>query len=58
MPSRKRSQCEQVDPKESAVQAGLRYVTYGGPGITRKRSGKGLTYFGVEGKPLKDEQHL
>ncbi len=58
MASRKRSHGVQVDPKESAAQAGLRYVTYGGPGITRKRSGKGFVYLGTDGKPLKDKQHL
>ena len=58
MPSRKRTQCVQVDPKESAAQAGLRYVTGDGPGITRKRSGEGFAYFGTDGKPLTDDKHL
>ncbi len=58
MASRKTSKCVQVDPRDSARQAGLRYVTADGPGITRKRSGDSFTYVGVDGKRLEDEAHL
>lgn len=33
-----------LDPKETAEEAGLRYVTDKQPGIRRKRKGKGFTY--------------
>jgi DNA topoisomerase-1 len=42
------------DPVESAAAAGLRYVTADGPGITRRRSGKGFVYLGVDRKPIRD----
>ena len=46
------------DPAESARDAGLRYVTDEMPGIARKRAGKGFTYIGPEGKPLRNEEQL
>ena len=58
VPSRKKANCVHVDPRDSAKHAGLRYVTGDGPGITRKRSGDGFAYVGVDGRPLKDEEHL
>jgi DNA topoisomerase-1 len=47
-----------VDPKEAAESAGLRYVSDARPGIRRKRAGKGFSYVGVDGKPVKDEKVL
>ncbi len=46
------------DPHESAKIAGLRYVTADGPGITRKRAGKGFKYLGVDGKTVVDKHEL
>jgi DNA topoisomerase-1 len=46
------------DPAESAREAGLRYVTDEMPGIVRKRSGKGFTYIGPDGKPVRDDEQL
>ncbi len=34
---------ELTDPEASAEEAGLRYVTDTGPGIRRRRAGKGWT---------------
>ena len=47
-----------ADPYESARVAGLRYVTDEGPGIIRKRSGKGFCYLDADGKPVKDAETL
>ena len=47
-----------VDPAEAAVTAGLRYVTDSRPGIRRRRSGKGFTYVGPDGKPVRDAATL
>src|SRR5207302_568772 len=47
-----------TDPLESAKFAGLRYVTGEGPGIVRRRAGKGFTYLGVDSKPLRDQATL
>jgi DNA topoisomerase-1 len=44
-----------ADPVQSARLAGLRYVASGGPGITRRKAGKGFTYTGAGGKPVRDE---
>jgi DNA topoisomerase-1 len=46
------------DPVESAQAAGLRYVSDIQPGIRRKRSGKGFSYIGTDGKPIRDEKEL
>jgi DNA topoisomerase-1 len=46
------------DPIESAQAAGLRYVSDTQPGIRRKKSGKGFTYVGTDGKPIRDEKEL
>ncbi len=37
-----------------AVAASLRYVTDDGPGIHRRRSGKGFVYLATNGKPVRD----
>src|SRR3954452_17101127 len=46
------------DPVESAQAAGLRYVSDTQPGIRRKKSGKGFTYVGPDGKTIRDEKEL
>lgn len=38
--------------------AGLRYVSGTRPGIARGRAGKGFTYTGTDGKPIRDPAHL
>ncbi len=47
-----------TDPVESAKAAGLRYVTDLGPGIRRKRAGRGWSYVGRDGKPIRDPATL
>jgi DNA topoisomerase-1 len=47
-----------VDPLESAKLAGLRYVTGEGPGITRRRAGKGFIYFGPDSRPVRQKTTL
>jgi DNA topoisomerase-1 len=42
-----------ADAREAAKSAGLRYVSDTGPGIRRRRAGKGFSYIGVDGKPLR-----
>jgi DNA topoisomerase-1 len=49
---------EAPDPKQSAREAGLRYVTDTRPGIRRVRSGRGFKYVGPDGKTVKDEETL
>ncbi|MEA2714141.1 MAG: topoisomerase, partial [Gemmatimonadales bacterium] len=46
------------DPIESAEAAGLRYVSDMQPGIRRKKSGKGFTYTGPDGKRIRDATEL
>jgi DNA topoisomerase-1 len=47
-----------LDPVESAKIAGLRYVSDQMPGIRRRRAGKGWTYIGVDGKPIRDRNEI
>ena len=47
-----------TDPVESAEEAGLRYVSDAGPGIRRRRSGRGFTYLGTDGAPIRDRRQL
>jgi DNA topoisomerase-1 len=47
-----------VDPVGSAKAAGLRYVSDTTPGIRRKRAGKGWSYIGPDGKPIRDAGEL
>ncbi len=47
-----------TDPVKSAKLAGLRYVCDDTPGIERKRAGKGFSYIGVDGKPIRDPEEL
>ncbi|HWQ34679.1 MAG TPA: DNA topoisomerase IB [Blastocatellia bacterium] len=44
--------------KEAARAAGLRYVSDAGPGIRRRRTGKGFSYLGADGKPVRDSETL
>ncbi|HZS08786.1 MAG TPA: DNA topoisomerase IB [Blastocatellia bacterium] len=44
--------------REAAKSAGLRYVNDTSPGILRRRAGKGFSYIGVDGKPLRDADEL
>ncbi|MGB8477662.1 MAG: hypothetical protein WCE63_02325 [Acidobacteriaceae bacterium] len=46
------------NPIQSAMDAGLRYVSDAQPGIQRKRQGKGFRYVGVEGHPVRDPEVL
>ena len=46
------------DPVESAVEAGLRYVTDQKPGIRRLSSGKGLRFVRPDGSAVRDEPTL
>ncbi|HYE90074.1 MAG TPA: hypothetical protein VEA38_03595 [Terriglobales bacterium] len=47
-----------TDPVQSAKIAGLRYVHDGGPGIRRRRAGRGFAYLGVDGRPVRDPETL
>jgi DNA topoisomerase-1 len=47
-----------VDPVVSAREAGLRYVDDSGPGIRRKRAGRGFSYLDPDGKPIHDPDLL
>ena len=47
-----------VDPAESAKAAGLRYVSDRRPGIGRKRAGRGWSYLGLDGTPIRDRKEL
>jgi DNA topoisomerase-1 len=47
-----------TDPVQSAKVAGLRYVSDDTPGIGRKRAGKGFSYVGIDGKPIRDREVL
>jgi len=61
MPKTKLSKAQPVpitDPVESAKAAGLRYVTDESPGIRRKGAGKGFSYIGLDGKPIRDTAEL
>jgi DNA topoisomerase I len=47
-----------TDPKDAADLAGLRYVSDGRPGICRRKSGKGFTYFKANSERLADPSVL
>jgi DNA topoisomerase I len=47
-----------VDPREAALDAGLRYVSDEAPGISRRRVGKGFSYRLERGGPVKDAATL
>lgn len=44
------------DPQITAKAAGLRYVSDSSRGYTRKRSGKGFSFYDADGKLVKDEE--
>jgi DNA topoisomerase-1 len=46
------------DPLQSAIEAGLRYVDAGSPGIRRVRSGKGFRYVTPDGRIVRDPEEL
>jgi len=43
---------------ERVRAAGLRHVTDSGPGIRRRRSGRGFSYVGLDGKPIRDRDEI
>lgn len=47
-----------TDPVESAKAAGLRYVTDGRPGISRKRTGRAFRYVSASGEAIRDADTL
>jgi DNA topoisomerase-1 len=47
-----------LDPVESAKIAGLHYVSDDGPGIRRKKSGKGFAYYGLDGQKITDKAEI
>jgi DNA topoisomerase-1 len=49
---------ELTDPEASAEEAGLRYVTDAGPGIRRRRAGKGWAYIGTDGRRIEDADRI
>ena len=49
---------ELADPEVSAEEAGLRYVSDTGPGIRRRRAGKGWTYTGADGRRISDADRI
>src|SRR5690349_608894 len=48
----------QLDPVESAAEAGLHYVGDDQPGIRRKRAGAGFSYVDANGKRIHDQATL
>ncbi|RYG59546.1 DNA topoisomerase IB, partial [bacterium] len=63
MSSTRRSSKPKIEDKheshvESAKAAGLHYVCDDGPGLHRKRAGKGFSYTGTDGKAIKDKKTL
>lgn len=47
-----------IDPEASAEEAGLRYVTDAGPGVRRRRAGRGFSYIGPDGRRITDPDRL
>jgi DNA topoisomerase I len=47
-----------VDPVEAAESAGLHYVSDEEPGIRRRKAGKGFSFIGTDGKPIRDPKTL
>jgi DNA topoisomerase-1 len=52
------SQLPPSDAVESADAAGLRYVSDTGPGIRRKRAGRGFSYIAPDGSVIRDPAEL
>lgn len=47
-----------LDPAETAEEAGLRYVSDDGPGVRRRRAGRGWTYLGTDGRTISDPKRI
>jgi len=47
-----------TDPAQSAKEAGLRYTNDDKPGITRRRTPEGFSYYTPQGEPITDEATL
>jgi DNA topoisomerase-1 len=47
-----------TDPVQSAIIAGLRYVTDTGSGIMRRRAGRGFTFLDAHGRVLREKSHI
>lgn len=47
-----------LDPLESAKIAGLHYVSDDEPGIRRKKTGKGFSYLGIDGKTIENKSEI
>jgi DNA topoisomerase I len=47
-----------TDPRESAAEAGLCYVSGRGPCIRRVRHGKSFRYVAADGRPVRDPKQL
>jgi DNA topoisomerase-1 len=49
-----------IEPIHAARSAGLRYVSVSplGPGISRRKSGQGFSYFDAEGRTIRDRDEL
>ena len=43
-----------ADPVVTATASGLRYVTDEQPGIRRRRAGRGFSYTGLDGRPIRE----
>jgi DNA topoisomerase-1 len=43
---------------QAAVSAGLRYVTDSGPGLSRRRSGRGFSYLDQDGRLIRDARDV
>jgi DNA topoisomerase I len=46
------------DPELHAEEAGLRYITDDGPGVRRRRAGKGFSYIRPDGKRITDADRI
>jgi DNA topoisomerase-1 len=55
--SRKRRSA-QIDPRQSAIAAGLHYTTDARPGIKRIRHGSSFRYMNADGRTIRDAQEL
>lgn len=47
-----------ADPITAAKSAGLRYVEAGQPGLARRRKGKSFSYHDLQGRVIRDPDHL
>jgi DNA topoisomerase-1 len=47
-----------TDPRQSALQVGLRYIHCGSPGFQRIKRGAGFAYMDLEGRPIRDREVL